>query len=115
MENIKKSFNDYEAIIFKVALGILIYSVILFGMLILLVRINEDLARYLQLFIGVGIFASIITFLIAAIRIIRYLVVIKENDKDAKISKSVYTLFISTLSFAISFLTLIIAAIATAW
>ncbi len=84
----KNQYQKNEKLLYKSSLGILLGSIILFGVTVLVLRNFDFLAFSLNIFTGFGMLFSICIVIIGNIRLIRYVFIIRKADTTVNVWKS---------------------------
>lgn len=112
MENKRvNDFNYYETLLFKIMMGFLAATVLFFIFTIIILRQTNAYGNPLAIFNFGLVLLSVGMFLTSVVRIIKYLVKVKTIDENAKIWRSVTTMVLSIVTFAMQFLLLIVIAV----
>ena len=107
MEDKVIKFNKFEKKLFRIQMGNLVLSVILFVSLLGLVSKIDDLG---QMFYSIVIFLMFMTsvlFIIAFVRVIKYLITYRVLDGVVFIWRSIVVLLTSPIAFAIYYVLVI--------
>jgi len=109
----KKKYENNEKLFYNSALGILIGSVALFGISILVLRMFEFLESSLAVVSGLGLILSMLIIVIGNIRLIRYVFIIKKENQEVGIWKSVISIAYGLGSLIVYWFILLLLALST--
>ena len=104
----KMKYEDNEKLIFRIAVGILIGSLILFGFTILIIDRFEFLNDSIMVVGAFGLIASAGIIIASNIRLIRFVFVIRKENAEVNVWKSVISIVLGFLSLFIYWLTFLI-------
>lgn len=114
MEDKVVKFNKFEIILFRIQMINLGFSAVFFGALMLLLSEYKETA---QIFYGLVIFlmfASLVLFIIALVRIFKYFISLKALEGIISIWRSIVVLLTSPIAIIIYWLLLFILALSMA-
>lgn len=84
----KSNFERNEKLFYNISLGILIASIVLFGISVLVLRMFDFLKPGIGILGGIGIVLSMIVVLIGNIRLIRFVFIVRKQNSEVAIWKS---------------------------
>ena len=108
MKFTKTKYEDNEKLLFRIALGILIGSVILFGFTILIINRFEFLIDSIMVVGSFGLIASAGIIIASNVRLIRFVIVIRKENTEVNVWKSAISVVLWFLSLFIYWLTFLI-------
>ena len=108
MKFTKMKYEDNEKLLFRIALGILIGSVILFGFTILIINRFEFLIDSIMVVGSFGLIASAGIIIASNVRLIRFVIVIRKENTEVNVWKSAISVVLGFLSLFIYWLTFLI-------
>ena len=115
MDDIKKveKFNYFEKLYLRVTLGILGLSISLFILTMYIVTEFSEIPKSLINFTILILYLSAAGFIMAIVRIIKYIVKISKLDNNIGIARTIVGFFLSPVSFAILFILVIMMSLSS--
>ena len=108
MEFNKKKYETNEKIIFRIALGIFIGSILLFALTILIIERYEFLNESIMVLGTFGLIASAGIVIASNIRLIRYVFIIRNKNSEVNVWKSAISVILGLVSLVVYWFTFLI-------
>lgn len=109
----KNKYEDNEKLFYNSSLGILVGAVSLFGISILVLRMFEFLESSLAVVSGLGLILSMLVIIIGNIRLIRYVFIIKKENQEVTVWKSIISIAYGLGSLIVYWFILLLLALST--
>lgn len=111
MEFNKEKYDLNEKLVLRVAWILILASIALFALTILLIEGADFLISTIELLAVIGMVSSAIVVITANVRVIRYFIIIRQNNLGTLIWKSGLAIFSGFLSFSIFYFVLLLIVI----
>jgi hypothetical protein len=107
----KNKYVNNEKLYYNISLGILLGSVVLFGVSILVLRVLNSLETSLGVISAIGIILSMLVIVVGNIRLIRYVFLIRKQNTEVVVWKSVISIVYGLASLVVYWFILLLLAL----
>ncbi len=110
MDTNKKSFNYFEKIFLKIAIGLLSSGLFLFILMFVFIDYISDSASALANVVVVLLLSSVASFFIAIFRILKFAFVVSRRDDGSTINRSIISFFLSPVAIIVYYIMIFVLA-----